>query len=44
MDALHLATAFVHDCETFITNGRRLARVDRLRVLITLACPNDPTC
>ena len=26
MDALHLATALVHDCETFITNDRRLAR------------------
>ena len=30
MDALHLATALVHDCETFITNDR-LARVDPLR-------------
>ena len=31
MDALHLATALVHDCETFVTNDQRLARVDRLR-------------
>ena len=43
MDALHLATALVHDCETFVTNDQRLARVDRPRVL-TLACLNDPTC
>ena len=43
MDALHLATAFVHDCETFVTNDRRLARVDWLRVL-TLACLDDTTC
>ena len=42
MDALHLATALVHDCETFVTNDRRLARVDRPRVL-TLACLDDPT-
>ena len=42
MDALHLATALVHDCETFITNDRRLARVDRLRVL-TLHDLHDPT-
>ena len=34
MDALHLATALVHDCETFVTNDRRLARVDRIRVLV----------
>ena len=34
MDALHLATALIiHDCETFVTNDQRLARVDRLRVL-----------
>ena len=33
MDALHLATALVHDCETFVTNDQRLARMDRLRVL-----------
>ena len=32
MDALHLATALVHDYEPFVTNDRRLARVDRLRV------------
>ena len=48
LDALYLATALVHDCETFITNDRRLARVDRLRVLTLAcpndACPNDPTC
>ena len=43
MDALHLATALVHDCETFVTNDQRLARVDRLRVL-TLARLDDPTC
>ena len=43
MDALHLATALVHDCESFVTNDRRLARVDRPRVL-TLACLDDPTC
>ena len=42
MDALHLATALVHECETFVTNDQRLARVDRLRVL-TLAGPDDPT-
>lgn len=33
MDALHLATALVHDCWSFITNDRRLSRVDQLRVL-----------
>ena len=43
MDALHLATALVHDCETFVTNDRRLARVDRLRVL-TLHDLGDPAC
>lgn len=32
MDALHLATALVHGCETFITNDRRLARIDPIRV------------
>ena len=31
MDALHPATALVRDCETFVTNGQRLARVDPLR-------------
>ena len=34
MDALHLATALVHDCESFVTNDRRLARVDGVRVLV----------
>ncbi len=34
MDALHLATALVHDCRTFLTNDRRLASVDDLRVLM----------
>ena len=43
MDALHLATALVHDCETFVTNDQRLARVARPRVL-TLHDLNDPTC
>ena len=33
MDALHVATALVHGCETFLTNDRRLARVDAIRVL-----------
>ena len=41
MDALHLATALVHDCGTFITNDQRFARVDRPRVL-TLHDLNDP--
>ena len=41
MDALHLATALVHDCETFVTNDRGLARVDRPRVLV-LHDPEDP--
>ena len=43
MDALHLATALVHDCETFVTNDQRLARVDRPRIL-TLASLKEPTC
>ena len=43
MDALHLATALVHDCETFVTNDQRLARVDRPRVP-TLHDLNAPTC
>ena len=34
MDALHLATALGHDCRTFLTNDRRLASVDDLRVLM----------
>lgn len=33
MDALHLATALVHGCETFITNDQGLARVEPPRVL-----------
>ena len=33
MDALHLATALVHGCHSFVTNDRRVARVDRIRVL-----------
>ncbi len=33
MDALHLATALVHDCGTFLTNDRRLVSVDDLQVL-----------
>ena len=43
MDALHLATALVHDCETFVTNDQRLARVDQPRIL-TLASLKEPTC
>ena len=43
MDAPHLATALVHDCETFVTNDQRLARVDRPRIL-TLASLKEPTC
>lgn len=33
MDALHLATALVHECRTFLTNDRRLASVGDLQVL-----------
>ena len=33
MDALHLATALVHDCETFLTNDKRLSSTDQIRVL-----------
>ena len=33
MDALHLATALVHECETFLTNDQRLAATDRIRIL-----------
>ncbi|MDD9981028.1 MAG: type II toxin-antitoxin system VapC family toxin [Gammaproteobacteria bacterium] len=33
IDALHLATALVHGCDTFVTNDRHVARVDRIRVL-----------
>ena len=43
MAALRLATAFVHDCKTFVTSDQRLARVGRRRVL-TLAHLNGPTC
>ena len=35
MDALHLATAMVHGCETFLTNDGRLAVPDDIR-LVTL--------
>ena len=35
MDALHLATALVHGCETFLTNDERLAAPDEIR-LVTL--------
>ena len=35
MDALHLATALVHGCETFLTNDERLAAPDDIR-LVTL--------
>jgi len=33
MDALHLATAQVHGCHTFLTNDVRLASVEKPRVL-----------
>lgn len=33
MDALHLATAIVHGCETFLTNDQSLRATDRIRVL-----------
>ena len=36
MDALHVATALVHDCESFLTNDRRLKVGSQMRVL-TLA-------
>ena len=35
MDALHLATALVHSCDTFLTNDERLAAPDDIR-LVTL--------
>lgn len=35
MDALHVATALVHGCETFLTNDERLAVPDDIR-LVTL--------
>ena len=43
MDALHLATALVHDCETFVTNDHASPGWTRSGVL-TLHGPNDPTC
>ena len=33
MDALHLATALVHECDTFLTNDQRLNAADQIRVL-----------
>ena len=33
MDALHVATALVHGCETFLTNDERLGVGDQIRVL-----------
>lgn len=33
MDALHVATALVHGCDTFLTNDRRLGVGDSIRVL-----------
>lgn len=33
MDALHLATALVHGCETFLTNDERLRAPDDIRVV-----------
>lgn len=33
MDALHLATAHVHGCQTFLTNDLRLTSVEEPRVL-----------
>jgi predicted nucleic acid-binding protein len=33
MDALHVATALVHDCETFVTNDQRITAGNRIRVL-----------
>ena len=33
MDALHVATALVHDCESFLTNDRRLKVGSQIRVL-----------
>lgn len=33
MDALHAATALVHGCQTFLTNDRRLAVGNEIRVL-----------
>ena len=33
MDALHVATALVHGCETFLTNDERLGVGDQIRVV-----------
>ena len=33
MDALHVATALVHACETFLTNDQRITAGNRIRVL-----------
>ena len=33
MDALHVATALVHGCETFVTNDERLTAPDDIRVV-----------
>ena len=33
MDALHVGTALVHRCDTFVTNDKRLHRIDRPRML-----------
>jgi predicted nucleic acid-binding protein len=33
-DALQIAAALVHRCEAFVTNDRRLGRVEELRVLV----------
>lgn len=33
MDALHVATALVHGCETFLTNDERLGVGSQIRVL-----------
>lgn len=34
MDALHVATALEHACETFLTNGQRITAGNRIRVLM----------
>ena len=33
MDALHVATALLHACETFLTNDQRITAGNRIRVL-----------
>jgi predicted nucleic acid-binding protein len=33
-DALHLATALIHQCDAFLTNDRALQRVSEIRVLV----------